>query len=83
MALENGVILVDTKYEFGKTADGTVVLIDEVVFSDLRFLLCVQLLFAILPMHGAKSHEISLLCISIYMLQLFQCRHLSFGIFNV
>ena len=78
MALENGVILVDTKYEFGKTADGTVVLIDEVVFSDLPFLLCVKLLFAILPMHGAKCHEVSPL--SIYMLQLFQCRHLSFGI---
>lgn len=32
VALENGLILVDTKYEFGKTADGTIVLIDEVVF---------------------------------------------------
>ncbi|XP_048530579.1 phosphoribosylaminoimidazole-succinocarboxamide synthase, chloroplastic [Triticum urartu] len=34
VALENGVILVDTKYEFGKTADGTVVLIDEVHTPD-------------------------------------------------
>ena len=32
VALENGLILVDTKYEFGKTADGTIVLIDEVIF---------------------------------------------------
>uniref|UniRef100_A0A0E0M274 Phosphoribosylaminoimidazole-succinocarboxamide synthase, chloroplastic n=1 Tax=Oryza punctata TaxID=4537 RepID=A0A0E0M274_ORYPU len=29
VALENGLILVDTKYEFGKTADGTIMLIDE------------------------------------------------------
>ncbi|XP_047048256.1 phosphoribosylaminoimidazole-succinocarboxamide synthase, chloroplastic-like [Lolium rigidum] len=34
VALENGVILVDTKYEFGKTADGTIVLIDEVHTPD-------------------------------------------------
>ena len=32
VAIENGLILVDTKYEFGKTADGTIVLIDEVAF---------------------------------------------------
>jgi len=32
VALENGLILVDTKYEFGKTSDGTIVLIDEVIF---------------------------------------------------
>jgi phosphoribosylaminoimidazole-succinocarboxamide synthase len=31
VALENGLILVDTKYEFGKTPDGTIVLIDEVI----------------------------------------------------
>lgn len=30
MALENGLLLVDTKYEFGKAADGTIMLIDEV-----------------------------------------------------
>lgn len=30
MALEHGLLLVDTKYEFGKTSDGTIVLIDEV-----------------------------------------------------
>ncbi|XP_004957090.1 phosphoribosylaminoimidazole-succinocarboxamide synthase, chloroplastic isoform X3 [Setaria italica] len=34
VALENGLILVDTKYEFGKTADGTIVLIDEVHTPD-------------------------------------------------
>jgi phosphoribosylaminoimidazole-succinocarboxamide synthase len=33
VALENGLILVDTKYEFGKADDGTIMLIDEVVFS--------------------------------------------------
>jgi phosphoribosylaminoimidazole-succinocarboxamide synthase len=33
VALENGLILVDTKYEFGKTADGTIMLIDEVTSS--------------------------------------------------
>lgn len=30
VALEHGLILVDTKYEFGKGSDGTVLLIDEV-----------------------------------------------------
>lgn len=30
MALEHGLLLVDTKYEFGKGSDGTVLLIDEV-----------------------------------------------------
>ena len=30
IALEHGLILVDTKYEFGKANDGSVVLIDEV-----------------------------------------------------
>ena len=30
MALKHGLLLVDTKYEFGKTSDGTIVLIDEV-----------------------------------------------------
>ncbi|CAM0951764.1 unnamed protein product [Alopecurus aequalis] len=34
VALENGVILVDTKYEFGKAADGTIMLIDEVHTPD-------------------------------------------------
>jgi phosphoribosylaminoimidazole-succinocarboxamide synthase len=34
MANEKGLILVDTKYEFGKTADGTIVLIDEVHTPD-------------------------------------------------
>ncbi|KAG8049924.1 hypothetical protein GUJ93_ZPchr0009g1280 [Zizania palustris] len=33
VALENGLILVDTTYEFGKTADGTIMLIDEVTSS--------------------------------------------------
>lgn len=35
VALNNGLILVDTKYEFGKTADGTIMLIDEVAFSNM------------------------------------------------
>lgn len=34
MAKERGLILVDTKYEFGKTADGEIVLIDEVHTPD-------------------------------------------------
>ncbi|KAL6844655.1 hypothetical protein ACP4OV_025314 [Aristida adscensionis] len=34
VALENGLILVDTKYEFGKTAEGEIVLIDEVHTPD-------------------------------------------------
>jgi phosphoribosylaminoimidazole-succinocarboxamide synthase len=33
VAFKNGLILVDTKYEFGKADDGTIMLIDEVVFS--------------------------------------------------
>ncbi|WOK96234.1 phosphoribosylaminoimidazole-succinocarboxamide synthase [Canna indica] len=34
VASENGLILVDTKYEFGKAADGTIMLIDEVHTPD-------------------------------------------------
>ena len=34
MAMERGLILVDTKYEFGKTADGRIVLIDEIHTPD-------------------------------------------------
>ena len=34
MAAERGLILVDTKYEFGKTADGRIVLIDEIHTPD-------------------------------------------------
>ena len=34
LAAEKGLILVDTKYEFGKTADGTIVLIDEIHTPD-------------------------------------------------
>lgn len=33
-ALQRGLILVDTKYEFGKTEDGTIVLIDEIHTPD-------------------------------------------------
>ncbi|PSR09796.1 MAG: phosphoribosylaminoimidazolesuccinocarboxamide synthase [Candidatus Arcticimaribacter sp.] len=34
LAADKGLILVDTKYEFGKTADGTIVLIDEIHTPD-------------------------------------------------
>ena len=34
VAAEKGMILVDTKYEFGKTSDGQIVLIDEVHTPD-------------------------------------------------
>lgn len=34
MAAERGLLLVDTKYEFGKTNDGTIVLIDEIHTPD-------------------------------------------------
>ncbi|MGS2739965.1 phosphoribosylaminoimidazolesuccinocarboxamide synthase [Sinomicrobium sp. M5D2P17] len=34
IAVEQGLILVDTKYEFGKTADGKIVLIDEIHTPD-------------------------------------------------
>jgi len=34
IAAERGLILVDTKYEFGKTVDGTIVLIDEIHTPD-------------------------------------------------
>ncbi|ARN76992.1 phosphoribosylaminoimidazolesuccinocarboxamide synthase [Nonlabens spongiae] len=34
IAAKRGLILVDTKYEFGKTADGTIVLIDEIHTPD-------------------------------------------------
>ena len=34
MAAEKGLILVDTKYEFGKTPDGQVILIDEIHTPD-------------------------------------------------
>ena len=33
MAKEHGVILVDTKYEFGKSSDGSILLIDEVTLT--------------------------------------------------
>lgn len=33
-AAKRGLILVDTKYEFGKLADGTIVLVDEVHTPD-------------------------------------------------
>jgi hypothetical protein len=74
VALENGVILVDTKYEFGKTADGIIMQIDEVVFSDLCFLLY-SVAFYMLPNQGAKFYEVSVLCISINMvaIQLMYC----------
>lgn len=32
VALEHGLILVDTKYEFGKDSDGSILLIDEVSY---------------------------------------------------
>lgn len=38
LALEHGLILVDTKYEFGKGSDGTVLLIDEVCHLSLSLL---------------------------------------------
>ena len=34
VAAENGMILVDTKYEFGKDQDGNIVLIDEIHTPD-------------------------------------------------
>jgi phosphoribosylaminoimidazole-succinocarboxamide synthase len=34
MAAKRGLILVDTKYEFGKTADGEIILIDEIHTPD-------------------------------------------------
>lgn len=34
LALERGLLLVDTKYEFGKTSDGSIVLIDEIHTPD-------------------------------------------------
>ena len=34
MAAERGLILVDTKYEFGKTAEGEILLIDEIHTPD-------------------------------------------------
>jgi phosphoribosylaminoimidazole-succinocarboxamide synthase len=34
MAAERGLVLADTKYEFGKTADGTIILIDEIHTPD-------------------------------------------------
>lgn len=36
-ALENGLVLVDTKYEFGKGPDGTVLLIDEVISCETNW----------------------------------------------
>jgi phosphoribosylaminoimidazole-succinocarboxamide synthase len=34
IALKNGIIIADTKFEFGKTADGKIILIDEVMTPD-------------------------------------------------
>jgi phosphoribosylaminoimidazole-succinocarboxamide synthase len=34
IAAEQGLLLVDTKYEFGRTADGTILLIDEIHTPD-------------------------------------------------
>lgn len=38
VASDHGLILVDTKYEFGKESDGTVLLIDEVRCLAISFL---------------------------------------------
>ena len=43
VASEHGMILVDTKYEFGKAPDGSVLLIDEVLLSLLHTYLHTQL----------------------------------------
>lgn len=39
MALEHGLQLVDTKYEFGKASDGTIMLIDEVYINCYFFMI--------------------------------------------
>ncbi|RWW43247.1 hypothetical protein BHE74_00051152 [Ensete ventricosum] len=50
VALENGLILVDTKYEFGKGADGTIMLIDEVGYAVWFSLRLLRTLFV--SLHG-------------------------------
>lgn len=45
VALDHGLILVDTKYEFGKGPDGQIYLIDEVSFRWPCFSLTMILLF--------------------------------------
>lgn len=41
VALENGLLLVDTKYEFGKGPDGKILLVDEVIFFSTLLLLAI------------------------------------------
>lgn len=49
VAQEHGLILVDTKYEFGKASDGTILLVDEV--SAIQWSIFVYVLSLVPFMH--------------------------------
>lgn len=46
VALKHGLLLVDTKYEFGRTSDGTIVLIDEVKYLSSSLIINIILVSA-------------------------------------
>lgn len=46
VAAKHGLILVDTKYEFGKAPDGSILLIDEVSEASHHFILNVMVVFS-------------------------------------
>lgn len=51
VALEHGLMLVDTKYEFGKSSDGTIILIDEVRNHSHEYISLLSL-----PLHAHTTH---------------------------
>ena len=51
VAQEHGLILVDTKYEFGKGRDGSIVLIDEVLKFFLHIFIAHSLSFSFIVTH--------------------------------
>lgn len=55
VALEHGLILVDTKYEFGKGSDGSVLLIDE-VWNYMHYNIHGSLTFSVIAHAHAVSH---------------------------
>lgn len=66
VALEHGLILVDTKYEFGKGHDGSVLLIDEVCSSFEYFHFSLSL--ADSPLHMSTSTQIKTYLIGLWFL---------------
>lgn len=62
--MKHGLILVDTKYEFGKASDGSILLIDEVNYS---MFLIDPLSFSPLLLHHGSQKKITYLNCSIFI----------------